>query len=60
MLAYTWLAGCAVALVLRAAITHRTTPIAFIVVTYAFIGLATFGWRVVITGVTWVRSRESA
>lgn len=59
MLAYTWVAGCAVALVLRAAITHRTTPIAFILVTYVFIGLATFGWRLVVHGLVWMGHRES-
>jgi hypothetical protein len=59
MLACTWVVGCAIALGLRAAVTHRNTPIAFIIVTYIFIGLTTFGWRLFMYGLAWVRSRES-
>ena len=33
--------------VLRAAVTQRSTPISFIIVTYIFIGVTTFGWRLV-------------
>ena len=49
--------GIAIALVLRAVVTHRDTPIAFIIVAYAFIGLATFGWRLVVRGLILVRRR---
>jgi Protein of unknown function (DUF3054) len=59
VLACTWIAGCAIALGLRAVLTHRSTPIAFIIVTYIFIGLTTFGWRLFVLGLTRVRSRES-
>jgi hypothetical protein len=59
MLACTWIVGCAIALGLRAAVTHRQTPIAFIIVTYIFIGLTTFGWRLFAFGLAWVRSREA-
>ena len=59
MLTGTWLAGTAIALGLRAAVTHRTTPIAFIIVAYIFIGLTTFGWRMFVHGLEWVRGRES-
>jgi hypothetical protein len=59
ILGCTWVAGCAIALGLRAAVTHRNTPIAFIIVTYIFIGLTTFGWRLFMYGLAWVRSRES-
>jgi hypothetical protein len=59
MLACTWVVGCAIALGLRDAVTHRNTPIAFIIVTYIFIGLTTFGWRLFMYGLAWVRSREA-
>ncbi len=59
MLACTWVVGCAIALVLRAAVTHRSTPTAFIIVAYIFIGLTTYGWRLFIRGLSWVRARES-
>ena len=58
MLGGTWAAGCAIALGLRAAVTHRGTPITFIIVTYIFIGLTTFGWRLFVRGLSWVRGRE--
>jgi DUF3054 family protein len=57
LLAATWVGGIAIALVLRAVVTQRTTPVAFIIVAYAFIGLATFGWRLVVRGVVLLRSR---
>ncbi|MFI5286491.1 MAG: DUF3054 domain-containing protein [Candidatus Dormibacteria bacterium] len=59
MLACTWAAGCAIALGLRAAVTHRSTPVIFIIVTYIFIGLITFGWRLLVHGLARVRRRES-
>ena len=46
-LAITEVVGVAIALVLRSAITHRDTPIAFIIVAFGFIALSTIGWRVV-------------
>jgi hypothetical protein len=57
VLAATWAGGIAIALVLRAVVTQRDTPLAFIIVAYAFIGLATFGWRLVARGVTLLRGR---
>ncbi len=59
ILACTWVAGSAIGLALRAGITHRNTPIAFIVVTFIFIGLTTFGWRLFVHGLGWVRSRDA-
>jgi hypothetical protein len=44
-LAFTAVVGVALALLLRAAVTHRTIPVAFIAVAYGFIALSTFGWR---------------
>jgi hypothetical protein len=56
-LAATWAGGIAIALVLRAVLTHRDTPVAFIIVAYAFIGLATFGWRLAVRGLVLLRRR---
>jgi hypothetical protein len=39
--------GLAVGLILRALLTHRDDPAAFIIVAYLFIVLTTVGWRVV-------------
>jgi Protein of unknown function (DUF3054) len=44
-LAATWIAGTAIALLMREWITQRATPLAFIIVAYAFIALTVFGWR---------------
>jgi hypothetical protein len=60
ILACIWVAGCTLGLGLRAAVTHRNTPIAFIIVTYIFIGLTTFGWRLFVHGLAWVRGHESS
>jgi hypothetical protein len=60
MLTCTWVAGTAIALGLRAAVTQRNTPITFIIVTYIFIGLTTFGWRLFVHGLSWVRGRDSS
>jgi hypothetical protein len=57
-LAVTWLAGCAIALVLRVAFTHRDTPLVFIIVTLCFIGITTFGWRLLVRGLEFVRNHE--
>ena len=43
----TAIIGIAVGLVLRALLTHRDDPAAFIIVAYLFIVLSTVGWRVV-------------
>lgn len=43
--------GVAIALVLRAGVTQRSTPAAFVVVAYAFVALLTFGWRLLVAGV---------
>jgi chromate transport protein ChrA len=43
----TAIIGIAVGLVLRALLTHRDDPAAFIIVAYVFIVLSTVGWRVV-------------
>jgi hypothetical protein len=60
ILACTWVGGCAIALGLRAVVTGRSTPIAFIIVTYIFIGVTTFGWRVLAHGLARVRTRRSS
>jgi hypothetical protein len=57
MLAATWVGGIAIALVLRAVVTKRDTPVAFIIVAYVFVGLATFGWRLVVRGFVLLRAR---
>jgi Protein of unknown function (DUF3054) len=56
-LAATWVAGTAIALVLRSLITGRRSPLAFIIVAYAFIALTVFGWRLALRGVELLRSR---
>jgi len=56
-LAATWVAGTAIALVLRSLITQRATPLAFIIVAYAFIGLTVLGWRLALRGVELLRHR---
>jgi Protein of unknown function (DUF3054) len=45
-LATTIAVGVALGLVLRIAVTHRDTPVAFALVSFAFITLTTVGWRV--------------
>jgi hypothetical protein len=57
MLAATWVIGITLALVLRAVITGRATPVAFVVVAFGFIGLTVFGWRLGVLGVTLLRNR---
>jgi len=57
LLGATWIGGIAMALVLRAVITQRSTPVAFVIVAYAFIGLATFGWRLAVRGLIVLRGR---
>jgi Protein of unknown function (DUF3054) len=60
ILGCTWVAGCAIALGLRAVVTDRSTPMAFIIVTYIFIGVTTFGWRLLVHGLARVRTRSSS
>ena len=55
--AATWVAGTAIALVLRSLITGRATPLAFIIVAYAFIGLTVFGWRLAVRGLEVLRNK---
>jgi Protein of unknown function (DUF3054) len=57
LLIATWAGGIAVALIVRAVVTQRMTPVAFIIVAYAFIGLATFGWRLAVRGLGLLRGR---
>jgi hypothetical protein len=57
VLAATWAAGTAIALVLRSLITQRATPIAFVIVAYGFIGLTVFTWRLGVRGVELLRHR---
>jgi hypothetical protein len=59
VLAFTWVAGGVIGLALRAGVTHRSTPIAFIIVAFIFIGLTTFGWRLFVHGLSWVRTRDA-
>jgi len=56
VLAATWVAGTAIALVLRSLITGRASPLAFVVVAYGFIGLTVFGWRLAILGLQLLRN----
>lgn len=54
--AVTVLIGVAIALILRAAVTNRDTPVAFVVVAYLFITALTVGWRLVVAGAqAWLR-----
>ena len=46
-LATTAILGIVISLLLRATVTHRDTPLAFIIVAVGFIVLTTVGWRVV-------------
>jgi hypothetical protein len=45
--AATVVLGVAAGLLLRVVVTHRDTPIAFIIVAYGFIALSAFGWRII-------------
>lgn len=59
-LAATVVVGVAIALLLRATVTHRDTPAAFVVVAYLFITALTVGWRLAVIGVQAARSRGSS
>ena len=50
-------AGVAIALLVRATVTHRDTPVAFIVVAYLFVAALTVGWRLVGIGLQAARRR---
>lgn len=39
--------GVGLGLIVRIAVTHRDTPVAFVLVAYAFITVTTVGWRLV-------------
>lgn len=54
----TLLAGVAIAQFLRALVTHRDTPVAFIIVAYVFVGLLTFGWRIAAWALAALASRR--
>ena len=45
--AATVVLGVAIGLLLRIVVTHRDTPIAFIIVAYGFIALSACGWRLI-------------
>lgn len=59
-MAATVLVGVAIALLLRATVTHRDTPVAFVVVAYLFITALTVGWRLIVIGVQAMRSRAGS
>ncbi len=46
-LAATVCVGIGLGVVIRAAVTHRDTPVAFVAVAFGFIAVTTVGWRVV-------------
>ncbi len=49
--------GVGLGLIVRAAVTHRDTPGAFILVAYGFITLTTVGWRLVAAALPWLLAR---
>jgi len=51
--------GVAIAIVLRVAVTHRDSPVAFVVVAYVFIAVLTAGWRAAAIGVRALRRRAA-
>jgi hypothetical protein len=54
----TLVVGVGIALLLRALVTHRSTPVAFIPVAYASVAALTLGWRVLAAGVRWIQHRR--
>ena len=54
-LTVTWLAGIAIALVLRAVFTNRESFSTFAVVVYLFVGVTTFGWRAAVVAMRRLR-----
>lgn len=59
-LAVAIVAGVGAGLLLRAGVTHRATPTAFVLVAYAFITLLTVGWRLVALGLREAARRRAA
>jgi FtsH-binding integral membrane protein len=59
-LAATVVVGVAIALLLRATVTHRDTPVAFVLVAYLFITALTAGWRLVVLGIAAARRRRDS
>lgn len=57
-LVLTWVPGLTAGLLLRALVTHHQTPIAFIAVTFGFVGATTGGWRLLATGLSRLRARR--
>lgn len=49
--------GTAIALLVRATVTHRDTPVAFVVVAYLFVTALAVGWRLLWIGVVAARRR---
>jgi hypothetical protein len=50
--------GVGAGLVVRIAVTHRDTPVAFVLVAYAFITLTTVGWRLLSVALPRVMARR--
>ncbi|MGH7722557.1 MAG: DUF3054 domain-containing protein [Candidatus Dormibacteria bacterium] len=57
-LAATVVLGVGVGLIVRIAVTHRDTPLAFILVAYGFITLTMVGWRLVAAALPRVLARR--
>ena len=57
-LVLTWALGLTAALLLRALVTRHDTPIAFIAVTFGFIGATTAGWRLLGMGLSRLLARR--
>jgi hypothetical protein len=50
--------GVGLGLVVRIVVTHRDTPVAFVLVAYAFITLTTVGWRLAAAAVPRMLARR--
>jgi hypothetical protein len=59
-LAVTWLGGIAIAALLRGAFTDRPYVSIFTVIAIGFLGLTTFGWRLIAALVARSRRRETS
>jgi hypothetical protein len=57
-LVVTWLGGIAIAALLRGAFTDRPYVSIFTVIAIAFLGLTTFGWRLIAAFIARSRGRE--
>ncbi len=53
----TVVVGVGLGLIVRIAVTHRDTPVAFVLVAYAFITVTTVGWRLLVTALPRVVAR---